>query len=127
MTEPKISLTLTLPGRVLVSQQEAENKPKMMNDEQLVLRSWKGKRDVISFKTRKTLPIKQVLKMTEEAYQYMLNEPVSSKYNRFITRSKGKSIRIWDNISEDIRIKLHCKRIADDLSATDFTYNIMND
>lgn len=127
MTEPKISLTMTLPGRILISQQEAENKPKMMNDEQLILRSWKGKKDIVSFKTRKTLPIKQVLKMTEEAYQYMLNEPVSSKYNRFIAKSKGKSIRIWDNMSEDVRIKLHCKRIADDFGAIDFTYNIMND
>ena len=100
MSEPKISLVLTLPGRFKASQQEAENKP----------------------------TAKQVLKMSEEAYKEMLITPTSTKYKKPVGKTKkGDVVRAWDNMSEDIRIKKHCELIAYDLHAISFDYFILGE
>ena len=132
MVEPKLSLTLVLPGSIMVSQQVAENKPGELTEEHKVLfKSYKSKKDkspeVITFRTRKSIPAKQVLKMTQEAYEAMLEESTSPKYNKVIAKIKGKLIRVWDTMSEDARIKKHCELIAHDMGAIDFSYNILDD
>ena len=132
MVEPKVSLTLALPGSNMVSQQEAENKPEELTEEnKMFFRGYKSKKDkspdVITFRTRKSIPARQVLKMSQEAYEAMLEEPTSPKYNKVIAKVKGKLIRVWDTMSEDARIKKHCAIIAHDLGATDFTFNILGE
>lgn len=132
MVEPKLSLTLVLPGSIMVSQQVAENKPEELTEEHKVLfKSYKSKKDkspeVITFRTRKSIPAKQVLKMTQEAYEAMLEESTSPKYNKVIAKIKGKLIRVWDTMSGDARIKKHCELIAHDMGAIDFSYNILDD
>ena len=132
MVEPKLSLILVLPGSNMVSQQEAENKPEELTEEhKMLLKSCKSKKDkgpeVITFRTRKSIPAKQVLKMSQEAYEAMLEESTSPKYNKVIAKVKGKLIRVWDTMSEDARIKKHCAIIAHDLGATDFNFNILGE
>ena len=132
MVEPKLSLTLVLQGSSMVSQQEAENKPEELTEEHKVLfKSYKSKKDkspeVITFRTRKSIPARQVLKMSQEAYEAMLEESTSPKYNKVIAKVKGKLIRVWDTMSEDARIKKHCELIAHDMGAIDFSYNILDD
>lgn len=132
MVEPKLSLILVLPGSTMVSQQVAENKPEELTEEhQMLFKNYKSKKDkspeVITFRTRKSIPAKQVLKMTQEAYEAMLEESTSPKYNKVIAKVKGKLIRVWDTMSEDARIKKHCELIAHDKGAIDFSYNILDD
>lgn len=132
MVEPKLSLILVLPGSIMVSQQVAENKPEELTEEQKVsFKSYKPKKgkslEVITFRTRKSIPARQVLKMSQEAYEAMLREPTSPKYNKIVARVKGKFIRVWDTMSEDARIKKHCELIAHDMGAIDFSYNILGD
>lgn len=129
MTEPKLSLTLILPGSIMVSQQEAENKPEELTEEhKMVFKNYKSKKtEVITFRTRKSIPARQVLKMSQEAYENMLRESTSPKYNRIVANSKNKLIRVWDTMTEDIRIKKHCEIIAHDMGAIDFNFNILRD
>lgn len=131
MVEPKLSLVLVLPGSTMVSQQVAENKPKELTEEhKMLFKSYKKKNkgpEVITFRTRKSIPAKQVLKMSQEAYEAMLEEPTSPKYSKVIAKAKGKLIRVWDTMSEDARIKKHCELIAHDMGAIDFSYSILGD
>ena len=132
MVEPKLSLILVLPGSIMVSQQVAENKPEELTEEhKLLFKSYKSKKDkspeVITFRTRKSIPVRQVLKMSQEAYKAMLEESTSPKYDKVIAKVKGKLIRVWDTMSEDARIKKHCELIAHDMGAIDFSYNILDD
>ena len=132
MVEPKLSLILVLPGSIMVSQQVAENKPEELTEEhKLLFKSYKSKKDkspeVITFRTRKSIPVRQVLKMSQEAYKAMLEESTSPKYDKVIAKVKGKLIRVWDTMSEDARIKKHCELIAHDIGAIDFSYNILDD
>ena len=132
MVEPKLSLILVLPGSIMVSQQAAENKPEELTEEhKMFFKSHKSKRDkepdVITFRTRKSIPAKQVLKMSQEAYEAMLEESTSPKYNKVVAKSKGKLIRVWDTMSEDARIRKHCELIAHDMGAIDFSFNVLGD
>lgn len=132
MVEPKLSLILVLPGSIMISQQVAENKPEELTEEhKMLFNSYKSKKDkspeVITFRTRKSTPARQVLKMSQEAYKAMLEESTSPKYNKVIAKVKGKLIRVWDTMSEDTRIKKHCELIAHDMGAIGFSYNILDD
>ena len=132
MVEPKLSLILVLPGSIMISQQVAENKPEELTEEnKMFFKSYKSKKDkspeVITFRTRKSIPARQVLKISQEAYEAMLEESTSPKYNKIVAKVKGKLIRVWDTMSEDARIKKHCELIAHDMGAIDFSYNILGD
>ena len=133
MVEPKVSLTLVLPGSNMVSQQVAENKPKDYTEPNfLTIRTFdektkKVKKETLVFNTRKSIDAAQVLKMSQEAYEAMLEESTSPKYNKIVAKVKGKLIRVWDTMSEDARIKKHCELIAHDMGAIDFSYNILGD
>lgn len=129
MTEPKLSLTLILPGSIMVSQQVAENKPEELTEEhKMVFKNYKSKKTkAITFRTRKSIPARQVLKMSQEAYENMLRESTSPKYNRIVAKSKNKLIKVWDTMTENIRIKKHCEIIAHDMGAIDFNFNILRD
>ena len=116
----------------MVSQQVAENKPEELTEEhKMLFKSYKSKKgkgpEVITFRTRESIPAKQVLKISQEAYEAMLEESTNPKYNKVIAKVKGKLIRVWDTMSEDARIKKHCERIAHDRGAIDFSYNILSD
>lgn len=125
MVEPKLSLILVLPGSTMVSQQVAENKPKKL------IKKGKLKKDKSSkdsvFRTKKLIPAKQVLKMSQEAYEDMLGTSTNPKYNKVVAKSKGKLIRVWDTMSEDARIRKHCELIAHDMGAIDFSFNVLGD
>ena len=130
MVEPKLSLTLVLLGSSMVSQQEAENKPKEFTEPNfLTIKSYnrKLKEETIVFRTRKNVTVRQVLKMSQEAYEAMLEEPTNPKYNKVVAKVKGKLIRVWDTMSEESRIKKHCELIAHDMNALDFSFNVLED
>ena len=124
---------MILPGRIMVSQQVAENKPKEATElNTLKFQSFNKKakkfvNEVITFRTRKSIPARQVLQMSKEAYKAMLEEPTSPKYSKVVAKVKGKLIRVWDTMSEDARIRKHCELIAHDIGAIDFDYTVFDD
>ena len=126
-----MSLTLVLPGSIMVSQQVAGNKPEFTEEHRMLFKNYKSKKnkepEVVTFRTRKSIPAKQVLKMSKEAYEAMLEEPTSPKYNKVVAKVKGKLIRVWDTMSEDARIKKHCELIAHDMGAMGFNYSVFGD
>ncbi len=124
MIEPKLSLILVLPGGTMVSQQVAENKPKIKKSKKV---SKNKKIKNTDFIPKKAISAKQVLKMSQDAYKDMLETSTSPKYNKVVAKSKGKSIRVWDTMSEDARIRKHCELIAHDLGAIDFSFNVLED
>lgn len=132
MVEPKVSLILTLPGGVMISQQVAENKPELHEEHTMKIKGFrytknKKEPDTIVFNTRKSIPARQVLKMSLEAYKYMLDTPTNQKYNSIVAKSKGKPIRVWDTMTEEARIKKHCELIANDMGAVDFEFVILDE
>lgn len=98
MVEPKMSLILTLPGSIKINYQETV-----------------------------FMPVKQVIKMSKDAYEAMLSESTNPKYNKIVAKIKGKPIRVWDTMSEDSRIKKHCELIKHDMHAINFDFIIFED
>lgn len=125
-----MSLTLVLPGSIMVSQQVAGNKPEFTEEHKMLFKNKSKKNkepEVVTFRTRKSIPAKQVMKMSKEAYEAMLEESTSPKYNKVVAKVKGKLIRVWDTMSEDARIKKHCELIAHDMGAIGFDYSVFGD
>ena len=124
MVEPKISLSLLVPGAVMLSSQECDKKPKESYDKHKMLVSYpkgKGKhqkmvKELLVFKTRKPRLVTQNINLCEEAYQFMLLTPTTTKLGR-----------IWDTLSVHERLKKHFDLIAYDFHAVSYSYEILGD
>ena len=137
MVEPKVSLSLLVPGAGMLSSQACEKSPKESYNEEKVLISYtkgKGKsrkevKKLITVHTRKQKLVTQNISICEEAYRYMLNTPTSpklakpTKYNSF-----GDVIeRVWDTLTLHERLKHHFNLIAHDLGAVSYSYEVLGD
>lgn len=134
MVETKVRLSLVVQSATLLSSQECEENPKQnYKSEKVVLTSTnrKGKvlKDVITIQTRKQRTVTHVINMSKEAYDYMLSTPTSSKlskptkYNR-----QGEVIeRAWDKLSEKEKLNHHFEKIANDMFAISWSYQILDD
>lgn len=69
--------------------------------------------------------VKQVIKMPKEAYDNIVTISTEAKYNRVVTKSKDKPIRVWDTMGIKDRIRKHLQLIAHDLNAKDFSFEIL--
>lgn len=135
MSTSKIRVTITLPGGVLLTQEEA-CKPqnvtvktesghpkvkdgKVVTEQVLVPDSKKhdhfeikvmdkGRPEVLKVSTRKCKPAKQVISLSEEAYDEFTN-PNLTPY-----KYKG----VWKGISKNQRIQWHCQQIAEAIGGT---------
>lgn len=83
MYEPKLRLTITLPGSVMMSEQECSENPKenykSFSIEWTKTKKFKGKTVNIKERVyvnnvRKCVPCKQTLSISEESYQMMIDE-----------------------------------------------------
>ena len=137
MVEPKVSLSLLVPGAGMLSSQECEKNPKESYNEEKVLISYtkgKGKsrkevKKLITVHTRKQKLVTQNISICEEAYKHMLKTPTShklakpTKYNSF-----GEVVeRVWDTLTLHERLKHHFNLIAHDLRAVSYSYEILGD
>lgn len=142
MTDVKVSLTIILPGRQMVSKEESlkslnkvvtnskgkaiKKNGKLMTEEQLVpdfkkntlttLKVKDGKEfKTLKVYTRKCVPAKQVINLTEEAYKHMTSNFIPSEY-------KG----IWSSLSPNQRLKWHCEQIAQLLGGVVDSFQILD-
>lgn len=137
MIEPKVSLSLLVPGAGMLSQQEAENKPQeSYNEHKMLIKYTKGKgkfqkevKKLITFNTRKNRLVTQNINICEEAYRSMLDTPTSTKLAKPVKLNRQGDVvkRVWDGLSEDERLKHHFDLIAHDLGATSYSYEVLGD
>ncbi len=126
MMESKISLSLFIQGANRLSSQECEENPKnSYNEHNVTINYLQGKskkqkmtKETLSIKTRKNKLVKQVINLTKEAYDYMLESSPNSKQC---------STKQYHKLPYDQRLKMHFDLIANDLKAHHYTYQILED
>ncbi len=142
--ENKVSLTISLPGSVMMSKDEClkttqkiiKNKnlktgkiyDKVIdievddfdkNDKHtLLVKNRKTKNsEVITFYTRKCIPAKQSLNITKESYNYMVSNECPEWHK------KGE----WNKMNKTQRLESHLNRIAESLGGKMLSYQVFDD
>ena len=122
--EIKVSLSVTLQGSVMLSQEQA----KALEEEKVgtgydafsmrVEGREKGKKDTetITVKTRKCKPAGQSLNLSTDAYNYMIGEEAP-----YFVKPKD-----WERLTKKQRLEAHLKRIVEGLGGVSFTYAILD-
>lgn len=128
MSEVKLSLSIKLPGRVMLSQEGA----KALEEQGLIgftkhslvveMRKRMGKKvkvdkETIHFKTRNTVPAVQHLNISKDAYLYMVGKECPS----FI------SPKDWSRMSKVKRLEAHLNEIAESRNGVVLHYHIFED
>ena len=125
MNEIKVSLSITLQGGVMYSQEQAkaleEEKAGTGYDTINMIAECKesdGREDVqtITVKTRKSKPASQSLNLSMDAYNYM----VSNEAPYFVKP------RDWGRLTRKQRLEAHLKRIVEELGGVSFTYAVLD-
>lgn len=115
--EIKINLNVTLKGRVMLSEQVAQNKPECHDSFSMVVTGHKNKASRINVSVRKTIPAKQTINMTKDAYEEMID---------------GRAVpywikpHVWYKMNTKERLEAHLSRISESLGGISYTYNILN-
>lgn len=123
--EIKVSLSVTLQGSVMLSQEQAKALEKEKEGTGYDTFSMRvegkksdGEKDVqtITVKTRKCKPAGQSLNLSMDAYNYM----VSSEAPYFVKP------RDWERLTKKQRLEAHLKRIVEELGGVSFTYAVLD-
>ena len=123
--EIKVSLSVTLQGSVMLSQEQAKALEKEKEGTgydtfNMGVEGKKsgGKKDVqtITVKTRKNKPASQSLNLSMDAYNYM----VSNEAPYFVKP------RDWERLTKKQRLEAHLKRIVEELGGVGFTYAVLD-
>lgn len=128
MSEVKLSLSIKLPGRVLLNQETANSLEEQglhgYTKHSLTVESHKrmGKKvkvdkETIHFKTRNLVPAIQSLNISKEAYLYMTGKECPS----FM---KPKD---WSRMSKTKRLEAHLEEIAESRGGVVLHYHIFED
>lgn len=123
--EIKVSLSVTLQGSVMLSQEQA----KALEEEKVgtgydtfSMRVEGKKRDgkeniqTITVKTRKCKPACQSLNLSMDAYEYMIGK--EAPY--FVKPGD------WKRLTKKQRLEAHLKRICEELGGVSFTYAVLD-
>lgn len=122
--EIKVSLSITLQGSVMLSQEQA----KALEEEKVgtgydafsmrVEGLKKGKKDAetITVKTRKCKPAGQSLNLSMDAYEYMIGKEAP-----YFVKPRD-----WERLTKKQRLEAHLKRVVEGLGGVSFTYTILD-
>lgn len=137
MVEPKISLSLLVPGTGMLSSQECDKNPKESYDESRILikytkgkgKNQKAAKQLLVIQTRKQKLVTQNINICEEAYKHMLSTPTSAKFSKPTKKNRTGDVieRVWDTMSVHERLKEHFNLMAHDLHAVSYSYEILGD
>lgn len=124
MNEIKVSLSITLQGGVMYSQEQAKALEKEKagtgyNTFNMKIESLKdGKKDAetITVKTRKCKPAGQSLNLSMDAYDYM-----TGKEAPYFVKARD-----WKKLTKKQRLEAHLKRIVEELGGVSFTYAVLD-
>lgn len=116
--EVKLRATFLVPGAQQYSKEEAKANNLYDSSTFRVFDDKKRKWYTYEIKTRKSIPAKQVINMSEEAYLHMVNPMECPSFIRK---------RDWNMLNKKARIKVHLERIAESLNGILYEYNIFED
>lgn len=122
--EIKVSLSVTLQGSVILSQEQAKalEKEKVgtgydtFNMRVESLKDGKKDAETITVKTRKCKPAGQSLNLSMDAYDYM-----TGKEAPYFMKAKD-----WEKLTKKQRLEAHLKRIVEELGGVSFTYAVLD-
>lgn len=121
--EIKVSLSVVLQGRTMLSQEAA----KALEEQGLagydefnmeVSDAKDQSREVIHVKTRKSAPASQSLNISKEGYDAM-----TDKENVPYWSKEGA----WKGMNAKMRLEAHLRRICEGLGGTSYTYQVFED
>lgn len=122
MSEIKVNLSLTLPGSVLLSEQECSGNSKKKKDcydyFHMEVADEKGNKEVLNVAVRKSKTAKQNIKLSKEAYDYMTDKTICPN---------PKIKKEWEKFTVNQRLQYHCRQIAEALGAIDFSFEVLDD
>lgn len=123
MSEIKVSLSLELPGSIMLSEQECSKNSKKKKDcydyFRIEVVDAKGRnKEVLNIPVRKSKTVKQNIKLSKEAYDYMNDSKICPD---------PKLKKDWGNYTTQQRLQYHCGQIAKALGAISFSFEILND
>lgn len=124
MNEIKVSLSITLQGGVMYSQEQAKalEKEKVgtgydtFNMKVESLKDGKKDAETITVKTRKCKPAGQSLNLSMDAYDYM-----TGKEAPYFVKARD-----WKRLTKKQRLEAHLKRIVEELGGVSFTYAVLD-
>ena len=123
--EIKVSLSVTLQGSVMYSQEQAKALEKekagtgydtfSMRVEEV---KKNGKKDIkiLNVKTRKYKPAGQSLNLSMDAYEYMIGKEAP-----YFVKARD-----WERLTKKQRLEAHLKRIVEELGGVSFTYAVLD-
>lgn len=123
MSEIKVSLSLTLRGGAMLSEQECSGNSKKKKQDcfdyfKIEVCDAKGKnKEVLNVALRKSKTVKQNIKLSKEAYDYMTSGICPTP----------KLKKKWDKYNINQRLQYHCGQIAESLGAIDFSFEVLGD
>ena len=130
MTDTKLSVTITRPGGVMMTPQECGENPENYNKVRILLsvrtfdkktKKFFYKKEPLEFRTRRCATAQQVIKMSNEAYDYM----TSSMCPDWFIPMGG--ISKWKSLSKEKRLEHHLDRLCSSLRGISYTYVIFGD
>ena len=131
MSNVKLSVTIVLPGRTMMTSQECEKNPKVNYRRHVIMlpvkrfddKSKKAftKNEPLEFHTRKCQKAKQVIRMSDEAYEYMTSVTCPEWF--FPIGGPNQ----WKKLSNIQRLEYHLDRVCASLGGISYTYDIYKD
>lgn len=123
MSEIKISVSITLPGDVMLTQDEAahlEKEKAGMGYEltKLKVEGKKGNFDMLHIRTRKCKTCTQSINMSREAYNYMTSK------DSCLPNIKSY---VWAKMNKTQRLEAHLDLVCKALKGTSYTYKVFDD
>ena len=124
MSEIKVSLSLELRGGAMLSEQECSKNSKAKKKDcydyfRVEVSDPKGRnKEILNVAVRKSKTVKQNIKLSKEAYDYMVNPDICPN---------PKLKKEWDKYSINQRLQYHCGQIAEALGAIGFTFEVLDD
>lgn len=118
-TNIKISLSIALPGSVLFSKESSfkndKPDPEKHHKEFMKIEDGKGHFETITVNTRKCIPAKQIINISEEAYNYFISDEKPPEY-----RSD------WKKMSSAARLYYHLDSIAKAMGGKMIDYKVLD-
>lgn len=123
MSEIKVNLSLELQGSTMLSKQECLRNSKKKKDcydyFRIEVADANGKnKEVINVAVRKSKTVKQNIKLSKEAYDYMTDKAICPN---------PKLKKEWEKFTVNQRLQYHWGQIAEALGAIGFSFEVLDD
>lgn len=123
MSEIKISVSITLPGGVMLTQAEAKQLEKEKaglgyDMTKLKVEDKKRNTEILHIRTRKCKSCSQSINMSKEAYNYMTSK------DSCLPNIKSY---VWNKMNKTQRLEAHLDLVCKALKGTSYTYKVFDD